>query len=312
MSPNRPRASWLLACPLALLLAAAPMAGAAVVFDNFDPGDTFSPTNNLFAAYAQRMLGSVVAVRAAARFTVTGGDYTLDSITLPISQQISGAIGNFLRVRLTTDAAGAPGANLETLTEDQPLWPLFSNPFTTKTTVGSANHPLLAGGSSYWIVTELSALPGGDPSTVDYRWFENVGGTTVEFRQQQATGDLPMNPWTGSDGPQPAAFRVDGTNAVGVGAQGPAPGGLEASPTPFRSSTSLRFGLARAQRVELAVYDLHGARVRTLERGERAAGAHETAWNGRDDAGREVPSGVYLVRLVTEDGRSVRRVVRIE
>jgi len=311
VSPRTARVPRLIAPLLAVLLATS-SAGAAVVFDNFDPGDTFSPTSNLGAAFAQRMSTSVVALRAAARFTVSGGDYTLDSITLPIGVQISGATGNFLRLRLALDVSDAPGPNLETLTEDQPLWPPLANPFTTQTTVGSANHPQLAAGSSYWIVTELSALPGGNPSTVDYRWFQNVGGTTVEFRQQQSTGDLPANPWTGFDGPEAVAFRVDGTSTVGVDAPGAAPGGLMASPTPFGSSTSVRFGLARPQRIELAIYDVRGARVRTLDRGEHAAGPHQAVWNGRDEAEREVPPGVYLVRLVTEDGRFVRRIVRIE
>ena len=47
----------------------------------------------------------------------------------------------------------------------------------------------------------------------------------------------------------------------------------------------------------LEVLDLQGRRVRVLSRGELAAGAHVASWDGRDDAGRAVPSGSYLLRL---------------
>jgi hypothetical protein len=312
VSPHRISASWLLAGSLAFLLIAAPLARADVVFDNFDAGDTFSPTANLGAAYAQRMSGSVVAIRAAAEFTVTGGDYLLDSITLPISFSSNNATGNFLRVRIALDNAGAPGPNLETLTEDQPLWPPMSTPFTTKTIVGSVNHPLLSNGGSYWIVTEPTAIPSGDPSTVDYRWFQNTGGVTVPGRQQQATGGLPANPWTGFSGPVALAFRVDGQNAVGVGTGGPPSSpALQASPTPFRSTTRLTHALSRSGPAQLTIFSLDGRRVRELERGVRPAGVHDAEWNGRDDAGRGVPAGLYLARLDGPDGRFVRRVVLI-
>src|SRR5215467_11920837 len=87
-------------------------AHADVVFDNFDSGGTFSPTNNFVAASAFKISSQATATRAAAQFTVTGGDFKLSSITLPIAQQ-SSLTGNFLRVRLTDDAGGVPGTTLE-------------------------------------------------------------------------------------------------------------------------------------------------------------------------------------------------------
>ena len=49
--------------------------------------------------------------------------------------------------------------------------------------------------------------------------------------------------------------------------------------------------------MHLEVYDLQGRKVRTLVSGERAAGRHEVEWDGRNDASRQVASGVYLLRL---------------
>jgi agmatine/peptidylarginine deiminase len=71
------------------------------------------------------------------------------------------------------------------------------------------------------------------------------------------------------------------------------PGG----PNPFREETSFSFSLAYPDRVELVVFDTRGRRVRTLIDGVRPAGDHEIRWDGRDDAGRSLPAGVYRYRL---------------
>jgi hypothetical protein len=68
-------------------------------------------------------------------------------------------------------------------------------------------------------------------------------------------------------------------------------------PNPFNPRTTLRFELTAGATVELAVFDMSGRRIATLAAGHRAAGRHEAEWQGRDDAGRSVPSGVYLARL---------------
>ena len=67
---------------------------------------------------------------------------------------------------------------------------------------------------------------------------------------------------------------------------------------------NLHYELARAGRVQVSICDLRGRLVRTLVTGHRAAGSHATAWRGRDDAGREVASEVYLAIIETRDGRS--------
>lgn len=68
-------------------------------------------------------------------------------------------------------------------------------------------------------------------------------------------------------------------------------------PNPFNPRTTLRFELTAGATVELAVFDLSGRRIATLASGHRAAGRHEAVWQGRDDDGRSMPSGVYLARL---------------
>jgi hypothetical protein len=70
-----------------------------------------------------------------------------------------------------------------------------------------------------------------------------------------------------------------------------------AHPNPFNSETLIPYLLAEAGEVRLEIYDLLGQRVRTLVAGPQEAGAHQAAWDGRGEAGRELASGLYLCRL---------------
>ena len=68
-------------------------------------------------------------------------------------------------------------------------------------------------------------------------------------------------------------------------------------PNPAHHACTVRFRLAREGRTALAIYDASGRRIRSLMSGRSAAGDREVRWDGRDDAARSVPEGVYLVRL---------------
>ncbi|MBD3236478.1 MAG: hypothetical protein GF330_07230, partial [Candidatus Eisenbacteria bacterium] len=85
-----------------------------------------------------------------------------------------------------------------------------------------------------------------------------------------------------------------------------------AGPNPFHAWTTIRFDLFRDATVDLGVFSLDGRRVRTLVRGILGAGLHTASWDGRDDRGRAVGSGVYLIRLTADPLLDTRRIVRIE
>lgn len=192
-----------------------------VVFDTFAPDGTFHGTFNMGTTTVDRTLPISNVSRAAARFTVNGGSCTLGSIKLPISVSSSGAppSTNILRVRLTTDAGGAPGTTLEVLSENA-AWPPWADPFTTATTLVSSSQPTLLGGSSYWIVTEPTTFfpEGPDNFTVVYRWSHNSSATPVAIRQQSAQGALPSDPWPGSAGSSNLALRVNANALASAGA----------------------------------------------------------------------------------------------
>ena len=68
-------------------------------------------------------------------------------------------------------------------------------------------------------------------------------------------------------------------------------------PNPFNSGTLIHFGLPEKAEVELAVYNLLGQKVATLVSGVREAGQYTVQWNGHDERGHILTSGVYLYRL---------------
>jgi len=84
-------------------------------------------------------------------------------------------------------------------------------------------------------------------------------------------------------------------------------------PNPFNPSTTIRFSLRQRSKVTLSVYDVRGRRVRTLVRGVRTAGVeHVVAWDGRDDAGAAVSSGVYFYRLVAGSFTQTRKMLLLK
>ena len=83
------------------------------------------------------------------------------------------------------------------------------------------------------------------------------------------------------------------------------------SHNPFRGATQIRYALAAAGPVDLAVYDMGGRLVRTLIAGARDAGEHTVAWDGRDNTGQDLPAGVYLYQMRSADYQKTRRTVML-
>nr|WP_317048819.1 FlgD immunoglobulin-like domain containing protein [Flavilitoribacter nigricans] len=84
---------------------------------------------------------------------------------------------------------------------------------------------------------------------------------------------------------------------------------MEVYPNPFRTQLTIGFTLPEAGAATLAVFDLEGRQVQRLVSGELAAGEHEVRWNGRNGNNRQMPAGLYLIRLVSGDAVSVQRVM---
>lgn len=112
--------------------------------------------------------------------------------------------------------------------------------------------------------------------------------------------------------PRLTGGRIDAGSYEGAGGTGVTEEPVSAErlvlcrPNPFVRSTRVSFELPGACRVSAAVYDAAGRRVKTLlDRRPTSGGAFETSWDGADDAGRDVPSGLYFLRIDPELGPPV-------
>ena len=80
-------------------------------------------------------------------------------------------------------------------------------------------------------------------------------------------------------------------------------------PNPFNPTTSIKFTVPTPSNVRIVVYDLLGREVRTLVDGHQDVGRGLTVWDGRDNAGTVVTSGLYLCRMMTDGFAQSIRVV---
>ena len=103
----------------------------------------------------------------------------------------------------------------------------------------------------------------------------------------------------------PGATIASPTNSVGPGLPESRVGAsrlVGASPNPFNPRTVITFEASHAGPMTLRVFDLRGRLVRDLFQGISPAGVHSKVWDGRDEAGGEVATGVYLVRMESGNG----------
>jgi flagellar hook assembly protein FlgD len=84
-------------------------------------------------------------------------------------------------------------------------------------------------------------------------------------------------------------------------------------PNPFNPVTRIEYWVPGVRsEVSLVIYDVRGARVRTLVKGERAAGRYTALWDGRNEQGAPVGSGVYFCRMSVGAFRDARKMVLLK
>lgn len=82
-------------------------------------------------------------------------------------------------------------------------------------------------------------------------------------------------------------------------------------PNPFNPNTTIRYDLPRQCKVHLVVYDLLGKNVRTLINKTQTSGRKLVRWNGRDDSGNPIASGVYLYQISADDFIQTKRMILV-
>ncbi len=87
---------------------------------------------------------------------------------------------------------------------------------------------------------------------------------------------------------------------------------LQNYPNPFNPSTTIEFRLPARSNVQIKIYDALGRLVRNLVSGEEAAGSHQFVWDGRNDSGLQMPSGVYFYQLRTDKFAAAKRMLYLK
>ncbi len=72
-------------------------------------------------------------------------------------------------------------------------------------------------------------------------------------------------------------------------------------PNPFNPSTSIEFSINNNSHIELSIYNIKGQKIKTLAQNEFTKGSHSIIWNGDEESGKSVSSGVYLYKLNVND-----------
>jgi len=143
--------------------------------------------------------------------------------------------------------------------------------------------------------------------------YANAGGEQLKFKLFDAsTGavqEISETMWFSPDlhqgsieSPVPFTLKTSGL-AEAIVEQS-----FDVQPNPFTDQTMLRFALSHAQEVTISVADVSGREVSRL-RSQARTGLNTVTWDGTSDAGLRLGSGVYFVRLNTEDGMVTRKVV---
>ena len=151
-------------------------------------------------------------------------------------------------------------------------------------------------------IIDIAGAPAGDGS-----FFH--GQFQVRFRSRGGAGFFPNDDWFIDD------VRL-GTEVVGIeDLAGEIPQQFAVSPNypnPFNPSTSIRYQLPLTAKVSLVIYNTLGQRVRTLVDGTVSAGQHEAVWDGRNESGQAVASGVYIYRFESDYFKKVQKMLLVK
>ena len=83
-------------------------------------------------------------------------------------------------------------------------------------------------------------------------------------------------------------------------------------PNPFNPITTIRYSLHRPSQVSITVFNLLGQEVRTLENGMQSAGMYETTWDGTNQTGGQVASGIYFYRIKAGENVETRKMLLLK
>lgn len=147
----------------------------------------------------------------------------------------------------------------------------------------------------------------------------NLSGTAAyiggQFNSALTLGPTSMTIAAGVTDGWLGKMAIPTATAVREIAESPLPESYSLSqnyPNPFNPTTTIEFKVASASRVSVGIFNVLGQRVRTLIDEDLAAGAYATDWDGNDDSGRKLASGVYLYRLQAGEFSETRKMTLLK
>ena len=121
----------------------------------------------------------------------------------------------------------------------------------------------------------------------------NLDGLTIYYWRVSAENQYGSSLWSGSFG-----FRTQEVVGVKDREEIPTEYNLYQNyPNPFNPTTEIKFSIPKSGNVELRVYDILGREVMELVNENFAAGSYTVEWNGKNNYGNQVPSGVYIYTI---------------
>lgn len=181
----------------------------------------------------------------------------------------------------------------------------------------------LASGLTATIHSSATKRAGADPLGRPLVYTPNPlqSGSSVSHFDTSAMPNLLMEPSINADlDPDGVDLALSVFHDLGWFADAPAPAPTPAlrtllaqnTPNPFNPSTTIRFTLADGGDTELQVFDVRGNNIKRLVAGSLAAGDHSVTWDGSDEAGQRVPSGIYFYRLRSGAYEGLQRMVLLK
>ncbi|MCB5251446.1 MAG: T9SS type A sorting domain-containing protein [Candidatus Cloacimonetes bacterium] len=98
----------------------------------------------------------------------------------------------------------------------------------------------------------------------------------------------------------------------GTSPQVPVPGLRDVYPNPFNPQATIRYGVNKASSVEIKIYNYRGQLVRNLMNSEKPKGWHQVIWDGKNDNGNKVTSGIYFSRMTMNGKNYLRKMVMMK
>jgi flagellar hook assembly protein FlgD len=83
-------------------------------------------------------------------------------------------------------------------------------------------------------------------------------------------------------------------------------------PNPFNPSTTIKCEIKKPENGTIEIFNIKGQKIKTLHNGYLKPGEHSFVWNGTDDSGRSVSSGIYFYKMTTRDFVDIKKMMLLK